>query len=148
MLPESHSEEGPAVIEPSVAWRRAQVRIDRAWYAAVLAAVATLILGGLSARAMEAVTPQDYALVADAGLVLLLARGITPGSQVAAGLLLVHLVITVASFAAAGAYGYASLAALLFGPIYGLGLVGTVTLARFREAGAGEVGALRERVSD
>lgn len=136
------------MVEPSVAWRRAQIRIDRAWYAAVLAAIATLILGGLSVRAMEAVTPHDFALVADAALVLLLAWGVARGSRVAAGLLLVHLVLTVASFAAAGAYGYAILAALLFGPIYALGLVGTVTFARLRASRAGEVGALPERASN
>ncbi len=121
-------------MDPNVAWRRAEARIDRAWYAAVVAATLTIILGLMNLAAFHSITAWDIAVFTDAGIVLGLAWGIAHRSRVAAVLLLAHLALTVFVFIRGGAFGYALIATGLFGPLYGMGLHGALTYHRLHAA--------------
>jgi hypothetical protein len=129
-------------MNPSDAWRRAQSRIDRAWYAALVAATLTIVLGLVNFGTSHSITLLDIAAFTDAAVVLGLAWGIAHRSRVAAVLLLGHLALTVIAFIRGGAYGYALIATGLFGPLYVLGLHGVLAYHRLRpatHAGAGRV---------
>lgn len=72
---------------------QAERRIDRAWYAALVAGCMSLIIVGFNAVAMEEFGSGDRSAVVDALLVLALAYGVLRRSRVAAALLLIHFIL-------------------------------------------------------
>jgi hypothetical protein len=129
-------------MDPNIVWRQTEARIDRAWYAAVVAAVFTIILGLMRLGTYGTVAAHEVALFGDATFVLGLAWGVARRSRVAAGLLLAHLALTVLALVQGEAYGSALIAAGLFGPLYGLGLHGVLTYHRLRAALQADVAGL------
>jgi hypothetical protein len=104
----------------------------RAWYAALIAGSASVIMTAWSIAALDGAAVGDWIMLADAGLVLLLGWGVSRKSRVAAALLLSHLLI-LRGLALLTAGGLLPLAiVLVFGYLYFDGLRGTLTHHRLR----------------
>lgn len=120
---------------------QAERRIDRAWYAALVAGCMSLILAGFNAVSMEQFGPGERWMVLDALLVLALAYGVVKRSRGAAALLLMHLLL----LRGVGLFTSPSLLAtpfvLLFAYLYADGLRGTIDYHRLtRSAGERSLG--------
>jgi lysylphosphatidylglycerol synthetase-like protein (DUF2156 family) len=105
---------------------QAQRRIDRAWFAALVASCLSLILAAFSGRAMEEFGLSERITALDAVFVLMLAYGVLKRSRVAAALLLIHLLLVRGLVLFLSPSLLATPVVLLFAYIYADGLRGTI----------------------